>query len=423
MTFVFKDYGYDKASRTAWFEYGHGNNHVFREAMEFEVADEIYDEAVFERALFLTFLTVGTSYWKCFPTREVTFEKGQITPWQADFLNKVYQEGMSQFAFENELTRDELASFVATTDERARPTSYGGEGILSLQSGGKDSLLVAQLLEENGQTYAPWYISSGLSYPEVLNELAERPLVARRTIDRKALEQAHAQGGKNGHVPVTFIVLSYAVLQAILTGKKTIVAAIGHEGDEPHAWIGDLPVNHQWSKTWEAEQLFAEFVERYISTDIQIGSPLRAFSELKVAGLFAGRAWKRFGASFSSCNIANYRQGADNSQLAWCGRCPKCANSYLLFSPFVAKDELDATIGKDLFLQPYLAQTFKGLLGIDDVIKPFECVGEIEELRKAYHLAVEKGYPSLPFDVPASSFDAESSYDAQSWATSMIRRD
>ncbi len=421
MTFIFKDYGYDEAKKSAWFEYEHDNGHTFRESMQFDSVRDDYDDVALKRALFLSFLLVGTSYWKSFPSQSVVFNKGSIDAWQAGFLNYVYQEGMSQFAFENSLGRNDIAHFSSTSNESQSAVRYKGQGILSLQSGGKDSLLLAQLLEKNAQSYTPWYISSGPSYPGVLDTLGEPVLLAHRTIDRDALLKAFADGGKNGHVPVTYIVLGYATLQAILSAKRTVLTAIAHEGDEPHEWIDDLPVNHQWSKTWQAERLFTEYVERYISADLQIGSPLRNLSELKVAELFANEAWTKFGQSFSSCNRGNYQQGANNTTLVWCGQCPKCANSYLLFAPFVAKSELDSTIGQDLFRRHELVETFKGLLGIDGVMKPFECVGEVDELRKAYHLAVENGYESLPFEVPKSTFDKELRYDGQSWATAMIQ--
>ena len=59
-----------------------------------------------------------------------------------------------------------------------------------------------------------------------------------------------------------------------------------------------------------------------------------------------------------------------------------------------------------LFAKPQLADTFKGLLGIDGFMKPFECIGEIDELRQAYHMR-QPSYPELPFSVPKSSFDYE----------------
>ena len=205
-------------------------------------------------------------------------------------------------------------------------------------------------------------------------------------------------------MPVTYIVQSLALAQAIINGQNIVLTSIGREGNEPHAYIDDLPVNHQWSKTWEAEQLFADYVSRYISPNIKIGSPLRCYSELMIAKLFVKYCWKKYGTSFSSCNVANYRQKTDNQTLHWCGDCAKCANSYLLFAPFVSRSEISSIFPEDLFTKPSLRDTFKGLLGIDGFMKPFECIGEIDELRMAY-LMKQKDYGNLPFEVPEPSPD------------------
>lgn len=415
--FVFEGYDFNKEAREANFRYRFDDGRPFIERVQFSQIGE-YDPHLLDKALFLAFVIIGTSYYKSFPSTEVRFETGTLDEWQAGFFSIIYQEGLSQFAFENHLTRGDLAQFAATSSELSDPISYQGRGTLVLESGGKDSLLTASLLEESDQPFTPWYISNSNYHPAVLDELGSPLFVARRLIDLEALHQARSDGGLNGHVPVTYIVQSIAVLQAILTGNNQILVSIAHEGQEPHATIGDLPVTHQWSKTWEAEQAFADYVRRYISPDIQIGSPLRRFSELKVAELFVQHAWADYGHRFSSCNVANYKQGSDNRELHWCGECPKCANAYLLFAPFVDAEELQSLFaGLDLFEKPLLAETFKGLLGIDGVMKPFECVGEIDELRYAYHKAQAKaGYGKLPFDVPAASFDYQAEYPSQDWS-------
>lgn len=420
-TFIFKQYGYDELTATAWFRYGFDDGTEFEEKVTFAAANQ-YDPQILDRALFLAFVLAGTSYFKAFPTPDITFHTGAIDEWQAEFLNSVYQEGLSQFAFENGLKRTDLAQFAATGKVPAA-IAYGGGGIIALQSGGKDSLLTASLLSENGTASTPWYVSSSDHHPALLDTLESPLATARRTIDRDGLIAAKERGGLNGHVPVTYIVASYALIDAVLRGANTMLLSIGHEGEEPHDWIDDLPVNHQWSKTWTAERRFAEYVRRYISPDFRIGSPLRTFSELKIAELFVTHAWKRYGHSFSSCNRANYQQGADNTQLKWCGECPKCANSFVLFAPFLPAEELKSLFnGQDLFEKPLLQETFKGLFGIDGVMKPFECVGETDELRRAYHMAMERGgYQPVSFDVPNSDFDYEKRHDGQAWALQMIQ--
>jgi hypothetical protein len=61
-----------------------------------------------------------------------------------------------------------------------------------------------------------------------------------------------------------------------------------------------------------------------------------------------------------------------------------------LFAPFVEYEELIALFhGKNLLQEPELQDFYKALLGMEGV-KPFECVGTVEELRQAYHMSRSK---------------------------------
>ncbi|MCL2444641.1 hypothetical protein FWD07_00785 [Candidatus Saccharibacteria bacterium] len=424
--FIFDSYSFDSATGEARFHYRSGD-HRFTEIIKFALDPNhslIPDrEHLLSRALELCHLLIGTSYYKCFPTSVVQYPY-LFNDNQLQFFNSVYQEGLSQFAYENNLTRSDLAHFTNSDNINPEndPISYSGQGALVLQSGGKDSLLTASLLTASGINFTPWYVTSSDHHPEILDQLGQSLVTTLRQIDHENLKKAAEQGALNGHVPVTYIIQSLAIVQAILLNKSQILVSIGNEGAEPHAYIDDLPVNHQWSKTWEAEQTFANYVHTYISPDLQIGSPLRQFSELKIAELFVRHAWDQFGHQFSSCNIANYRQNSDNTTLKWCAKCPKCANSYLLFTPFLSAAELKPLFSnQDLFADPELIDTFKGLLGIDHHIKPFECIAEIAELRTAYQMIDHSQYAELPFAVPPETqYNYHHKFDAQSWATDII---
>lgn len=414
--FIFDSYSFDRDSLTASFNYKFSSGRSFSEIITFSEAKEDYNKEALEQALFLSFILMGVSYYKTFPTKQVALPM-RINKLQADFFNSVYQEGLGQFAYENKLTRQDLAHFEASAMQITPVVSYQGQGIIALQSGGKDSLLTATLLNEKQLDFSSLYVSSSDYSPDVIDKLDKPKLLIKRSIDYLALNQAKQDDGLDGHIPITYLIQSLALVQAILSGKKYILTSIAHEGEEPHSLIGDLPVNHQWSKTWQAEQLFANYVNECISSDIFIGSPLRRFSELKVAEMFSQKVWADYKNDFSSCNIANYKQGQDNRHLSWCGYCPKCVNSYLLFAPFVIAEELKGLFNnKDLFVDSQLEDIFKGLLNIDGVAKPFECIGEVDELRLAYHLAMERGsYGQLPFEVPPSNFDYNQEYPYQTW--------
>lgn len=411
--FIFKNYEFDVKNLTASFRYEFDGGQKFTETVRFDRRAENYDDELLNRALFLAHILIGTSYFKTFPTPNVEIESGKIDAWQAEFFNAVFQDGLSQFAYENGLTRENLAHFSATTMQAESALDYDKKGILALQSGGKDSLLVAAMLGENQNTFTPWYVTNSESHPDILDNLGEPLLVARRQIDKSALSTATQQSALNGHVPITYIIESLALVQAILLNKNVVLAAIAHEGEEPYDMIGDLPVTHQWSKTWQAEKNLSDYVARYISPQIKIGSPLRQHSELSVAEMFVQKCWQRWGRRFSSCNVANYRQDTENANLKWCAKCAKCANAWLLFAPFVSADELKQTFDSgDLFADPNLVETFKGLLDIDDTPKPFECIGETAESRVAYHGAMKRSdYQQLDFHVPESDFDYHAKYE------------
>ena len=438
--FRFLSYYFDRSTYTATFVYQGIDNIIFTEKIffapkpgtntsSFNLLDDPGLTQLLDQAMFLAFILIGTSYYKAHPTKNIRLDR-PLDDFQARFFSTVFQEGLSQYAFENRLTRDKLATFKPTPGFQNKPAvEYRGQGVLALQSGGKDSLLVAELLNEHNINFVPWYISSSSdrSHPNVIDHLDDgfnhqKASVVYRQIDHLHLQQT---GGLNGHVPVTFIVESLALIQAILNNQNVILTSIGREGEEPHAMIGDLPVNHQWSKTWQAERLMTEYIKRYLSPDLHLGSPIRHLSELRIADLFVQKCWQKYGYSFSSCNKANYKQNNQNSTLKWCGHCAKCANSYLLFCPFIPPQFLQSLFGdKDLFLDQNLIQIFKGLLGVGGEMKPFECVGSVEELRSAYHhrmttppipLPQSPGatqttywqpvYANLPFRVPESDFN------------------
>lgn len=414
--FEFVGYDFDKEELRASFRYRGGSaknpldfeeNITFsRRALDAPEFEEI--EPLLSRALFLAFITIGTSYYKAYPTTGVKLEKS-LTEAEANFFNAIYQDGLSQFAYENNLERKNLAHFKASENaKKPEKIEYTGAGKLVLQSGGKDSLLTATLLSEKSEPFAALYISSDGNHPKVLDEIGAKNLqVITRKLDLDQLLKAKELGSKNGHVPVTYINMSLALIQAILNGQNEIITSIGHEGEELHSIIKsssdepDLPVNHQWSKTKAAEDLFSDYVKNYISRAFKIHSIIREYSELKIAELFAIKCWDKYGHKFSSCNRANYGQGNNSSKLFWCGDCPKCANSYLLFAPFIPAMEQNTLFrnNRSLFENPNLMETFKGLLDIDGVLKPFECIGEIDELRTAYHQKLPD-YPNLPFSVP-----------------------
>ena len=402
MSFRFLGYEFARDIWAARFRYESAGVE-FCEEVEFAPGDE-YDEGALERALFLAMVVCGTSYYKVRAGRKVEFaDEVEISKRQAEIFSRIYQEGMGQYAYENGLTRGDLAEFVGVRqgDEMSDIGAVVEKAphlVLALVSGGKDSLLAVELMRERGENYRAAYITSQESYPEIVDKVADgEPVIIKRRIDQEGLMRT---GGMNGHVPVTLINEALALVQAILLGCDCVEFGIGREGLEPHVWVGDLAVNHQWSKTMEAQELMREYVRRYVTDGVKFRSLIAGYNELQIVEIFTKKCWEKYGDEFSSCNVANYKLGADNRKLSWCGKCAKCANSYLLFAPFVEFEEQEKLFGRDLFLDPDLADIFQGLLGVGGVMKPFECVASIDELRWAYQHRLP-GYGELLFAMSA----------------------
>ena len=418
-SFIFDKFSFDRLSLRAEFHYRHTEPELkFKEIIEFDKTGMVNSsDAELEQGLILLFYLLGVSYFKAFPTADIKFNSHQPDAWQQSFLANVYTDGLSQFIFENNLSLEDFPFAGSQKLENLALPNYQNlqkDGVLALQSGGKDSLLTAKILESKIIEFKPFNMPYGNQYPSILDSFNEKPRFAKRIIDKETLSLAAEQGGLNGHVPVTYITSAIATVDAIIHGEKWVVLSVGQEGNEAHEYVDRMAVNHQWSKTWEAEKLFANYIYKYLSQQIVVGSLIRKYSELKIAEIFVQKCWDRYGSEFSSCNKANYLQGAKNTKLKWCGNCPKCANSYLLFAPFVDPDQLNKIIGSDMLGDKAMADTFKGLLGIDGFMKPFECVGEVLELRLAYHMAQKRWgdkISKLKFQVPSSDFNYNKTYD------------
>jgi hypothetical protein len=80
----------------------------------------------------------------------------------------------------------------------------------------------------------------------------------------------------------------------------------------------------------------------------------------------------------------------------WCGKCPKCLFTFIILSPFLASETLTGIFGRNLLNDPGMEEIFGQLSGISP-IKPFECIGTVDEVNLAMDKAIAM-YP--PGDIP-----------------------
>lgn len=110
-------------------------------------------------------------------------------------------------------------------------------------------------------------------------------------------------------------------------------------------------------------------------------------SELDIARRFAANG-KYFNV-FSSCN-KNFKQGGAPSVTRWCGKCPKCAFVFVILGAFIPRRRMAEMFGEDLLMKTELLDMYKDLTGYG-AMKPFECVGEFEEVIAALALIEGRG--------------------------------
>ena len=125
------------------------------------------------------------------------------------------------------------------------------------------------------------------------------------------------------------------------------------------------------SKSVQFERDFRTYVAQHLSEEIQYFSFLRPLNEMQIAWFFS--QFERYHEVFRSCN-------AGSKTDSWCGKCPKCLFTWIILSPFLSRERLTAIFGKDLMADPALTPFFEELNGTS-AVKPFECVGTVEEVR------------------------------------------
>lgn len=376
--FVFDDYHYKPATSILSLYYRFSEGPRFEEKLIFDFVPRRLPPAageVLDRIFRLIFLMSGISYYKAFIPKTLTCRPFTLDEMTALFLHKFYENGLAEFAFKNHISlrghfRFQSSSMPATSaiavDLPRRTCVPVG--------GGKDSIVTIECLKQSGE---PLQLFS-LGDAEPINACIAAADLASVRVHRQldgGLFELNRAGALNGHVPITGILSAIALACAVLSGCDAIAMSNEHSASTPNLTIGGIEINHQFSKSLEFEQDFAEHVSRTISPSINYFSLLRPFSEIEIARRFS--KYPAYFSIFRSCNTA-FRQSRAARGQYWCGNCPKCRFVFLALAPFVTKIDLIAIFGRNLLDDQSQRDGFAELCGLCEH-KPFECVGETSE--------------------------------------------
>jgi UDP-N-acetyl-alpha-D-muramoyl-L-alanyl-L-glutamate epimerase len=364
---------------------------VAHETMDHEPADE----RAIDAAARLVFLLAGISYFKVAAPPVIEVPRGLRAAERA-LLGAFYRSGLAEYAYRNDLDLSGLRIEAPELPD-VMPAGPPDDGrVLIPFGGGIDSIVTVEGLRDGrprrGSAGLALFVMSrdGDSFDAIEAGAAVTglPIVrAARSIDEKVLRSAEL-GYLNGHVPVTGILSSIAVMAALLDGRGAVAMSNEWSASMGNLEWNGMVVNHQWSKSLEFEDLFRAAVRAALPIAPDEFSWLRSRSELWVAQQFAElTAYHRV---FRSCNRAFQLDPARRLD-HWCGTCDKCCFIDLILSPFLSVAELDVIFdGREPLADPDLTDRFRSLLDLSGDPKPFECVGDVDECRVAVLLAAAR---------------------------------
>jgi len=336
---------------------------------------------VFQNLIFHIGLIELISYWKAACPVQVIIRGQKLSDQQLSWWKNVYYQGLGEFFYTNDIKTSLREFMTISTSGITLPLQHISldETVIVPIGGGKDSVVTLELLGKT-QQIRPFIMNPRGATLECLRVAGfgkDGFIEVNRRLDPLLLE-LNAQGFLNGHTPFSALLAFYSLLVSAVSGHRHI--ALSNESSANEPTVADTDVNHQYSKSYAFESDFRDYVKEYISGDFNYFSFLRPLNELRIAQLFAEQV--KYYQVFKSCN-------AGSKTDIWCCNCPKCLFAFTILSPFIPMIELVHIFGKNLFDFPQMLGYLKELTGIDEV-KPFECVGTIDEVNAALHLFISR---------------------------------
>ncbi|MCF7844535.1 MAG: hypothetical protein K9M03_01760 [Kiritimatiellales bacterium] len=387
-SFIFDTFDFDQKSGKVELKYSLDDTVRFLETVEFLGDYQPVSLTILDRAFLALHLIGGISYFKTACPPNIQVQSGELNADHAAFWNRVYHKGLGEFCFQNKIDPTTLASFTATEVtpllDIERPKNAGS--VLVPIGGGKDSIVTIELLKKAGKDVTLMRMNEHPLVTELIEATGLPSISLERTLSQRLFE-LNKQGALNGHVPITAYVSCLSVVTALLYGFESIAMSNERSANEGNIEKDGQMVNHQWSKSWEFENLFSEYIKSYITTDLNYFSLLRHLSEFAITKYFA--TLPEYFTKVTSCN-RNWKISREDTSERWCCECPKCAFSFCMYSAFLPLDTLVEIFGKNLYSETSLRILYRELLGLEGM-KPFDCVGTAEEVQAAFILAHKRG--------------------------------
>lgn len=401
--------------------------------VDFYQLESEYSQEYMEKIYFHILLFHGLKILSLKPTH---LDLGKYSKYWTINLQKLWKTSVEQCLGQWRYETDNLdyrgaeiiTEDVATLNKSVVTIVPGETSLLLCNGGGKDSLLMARLLDDHQIPFDSFSINLHThANPEKLFELHEQHLYKLHNQPQKIHRQYIIESFLNSpaaklhgvedlkiseirnyeDLPLAYGI--FGILPIILQEKYTQVC-YGNEksADSEQVQVEEQVINHAWCKSTECEKIYEEYIQKDLITNLTIFSLLKPLSDTLVYQLLSKKIRDNDLKLVYSCN----------TNPPWCKSCPKCAYVYLSYMAYVTPEqgqELEYFLGKEnLFDRPDLQLYYRQLMGLE-AHNAFECVGEIEENKLALEKCFKQGFTGEAINCYLQEARLEESEYQQLW--------
>lgn len=390
---IYKEFNYDNYSYNfsnnkleISFEFSQYDGIKFNPKWIIPINENVYfkkNKKFLDKIVFNLGLVEVISYWKATCSPVLNIKCSSIDENQKKWWKKLYFNGLGEFFYTNNICVDEdnFINIKCIKQDLEEKITLEDEyyGCLIPIGGGKDSIVTLETLSQSEQKNDNLcYIVNprGATIETVkMAGYSNNTICVSRTLDKNLID-LNLKGFLNGHTPFSAILAFSSYLTAYLCNKKYIV--LSNESSANESNVEGTNINHQYSKSIEFENDFREYVNNYLSNEIQYFSFLRPLNEFRIIKIFC--KYPKYFKIFKSCNVGSKED-------IWCKNCPKCLYVYIMLSAFLSLDKMNDIFETNLFENSTLKNILDGLVS-DKFDKPFECVGTKKEINYALYIKI-----------------------------------
>jgi len=408
-SFVFESFEIDISGNQLKFFYNLDSQEVFEHVLEVDLSKYSSLSSDVQSRLEIVVFNLGmtelVSYWKAFVAPKIIIKAGFLDEYQVNFWTNLYTKGLGEFFYKNQIDFRGLINIEVSPDAKVFEfpvkSILNGSRVLVPFGGGKDAIVAGEILKKQNTEFT-WFSVEAYGWRKKVLEVSGNAnlLEVGRDVKKNFGKLKNIQS-YNGHIPISSVYAFSAAFVAILAGYKYIAISQESSSSEGNVdYLGER-INHQYSKSFEAESAIHAYFKRYFDPELEYFSILRDLNEIQIGQEFS--KYPQYFPFFVSCNPGQYDG-------VWCGKCDKCAFTFTLLSAFLEPPEvIRIWSGKNLFEDSSLLPIFKQLTGIEGV-KPFDCVGTAEEVLLALFKSREK-YLEQDLALPFILKELESTID------------